>query len=53
MKDFTLGKEEGYAHKLYEVEFLPEVLFGAVYRKSLTTVFPWFLNAMGKYHGSV
>ena len=46
-----LGKEEGYAYELYEVEFLPEVLFGAAYRKSLTTVFPRFLNAMGKYHG--
>ena len=45
-----IGKEENYAYELYEVEFIPEVLFGAVYRKALTTVFPRFLKIMGKYH---
>lgn len=45
-----LGKEENYAYEIYELEFIPEVLFGASYRKSLTTVFPQFLRAMAKYH---
>ncbi|WP_291447883.1 iron-containing alcohol dehydrogenase [Desulfovibrio sp.] len=45
-----LGKEENYAYDIYEVEFIPEVLFGASYRKSLTTLFPRFLKAMAKYH---
>lgn len=45
-----MGKVDPYVYELYEVEFLPEVLFGAPYRKSLTTVFPRFLKAMGKYH---
>ncbi|MDO4305379.1 MAG: iron-containing alcohol dehydrogenase [Eubacteriales bacterium] len=47
-----LGKEENYAYDIYELEFIPEVLFGAVYRKSLTTLFPRFLKAMAKYHDS-
>lgn len=45
-----LGKEENYVYDIYEVEFAPEVLFGATYRKSLTTVFPRFLKAMSAYH---
>lgn len=47
-----LGKEENYAYDIYELEFIPEVLFGATYRKSLTTMFPRFLKAMAKYHDS-
>lgn len=45
-----LGKEENYAYDIYEVEFIPEILFGATYRKSLTTLFPGFLKAMAVYH---
>lgn len=45
-----LGKEENYAYDIYELEFIPEVLFGSTYRKSLTTLFPRFLKAMAKYH---
>lgn len=47
-----LGKEENYAYDIYELEFIPEVLYGATYRKSLTTLFPRFLKAMAKYHDS-
>lgn len=32
------------------MEFIPEVLYGEVYRKSLTTLFPRFLKVMAKYH---
>lgn len=45
-----LGKEENYAYDIYEVEFIPEVLFDVAYRKSLTTIFPRFLKAMSVYH---
>ncbi len=45
-----LGKEENYPYEIYELEFIPEVLFGAEYRKSLTTIFPQFLRVMAKYH---
>lgn len=45
-----LGKESNYAYDLYELEFIPEMLFGAPYRTSLTTVFPRFLKAMAHYH---
>ncbi len=45
-----LGKEENYAYELYEVEFIPEVLYGVPYRKSLTTIFPQFLKVMSTYH---
>lgn len=45
-----LGKKENYAYDIYEVEFIPEVLFDAPYRQSLTAVFPRFLKAMAKYH---
>lgn len=45
-----LGKEENYAYDLYEVEFIPEVLFGSTYRKSLTSLFPSFLKVMAVYH---
>ena len=37
MKDFQLRNDT-------------KLLFGATYRKSLTTVFPRFLKAMAKYH---
>lgn len=45
-----IGKTDNYAYDIYEIEFLPEILFGSSYRRSLTTVFPRFLNAMGKIH---
>ncbi|MEY8335866.1 iron-containing alcohol dehydrogenase [Lachnospiraceae bacterium 47-T17] len=45
-----IGKEENYSYDIYEVEFIPEALFGASYRKSLTTLFPRFLKAMAAYH---
>lgn len=45
-----IGKEENYSYDIYEAEFIPEVLFGASYRKSLTTLFPRFLKAMAAYH---
>ncbi len=45
-----LGKAENYAYDIYEVEFIPEVLFGSTYRKSLTTLFPRFLKVMASYH---
>lgn len=45
-----LGKEENYAYDIYELEFIPEVLFDSSYRKGLTTLFPRFLGAMAKYH---
>lgn len=45
-----LGKEENFAYDIYELEFIPEVLYGATYRKSLTTLFPRFLKAMASYH---
>lgn len=45
-----IGKEENYAYDIYEVEFVPEILFGATYRRSLTTLFPRFLKAMAVYH---
>lgn len=41
---------ENYPYDLYEVEFVPEVLYGVAYRKSLTTLFPRFLKVMAKYH---
>lgn len=46
-----IGKEETYAYDIYELEFLPEKLFGSSYRRSLTSVFPRFLKAMGRHHG--
>ncbi len=45
-----VGKEENYAYDIYEVEFVPEVLFGSTYRKSITTLFPRFLKVMAAYH---
>lgn len=45
-----IGKEEAYAYEIYELEFLPEKLFGSTYRRSLTSVFPRFLEAMGRHH---
>ena len=45
-----IGKEENYSYDIYELEFIPEVLFGATYRKSLTTIFPRFLEVMAFYH---
>lgn len=45
-----IGKESNYAYDIYEIEFVPEKLFGCTYRRSLTTVFPRFLEAMGRRH---
>ena len=45
-----IGKVEQFAYEIYELEFLPEVLFGSTYRRSLTTVFPRFLRVMGRHH---
>lgn len=45
-----IGKEENYAYDIYEVEFIPEALFGSTYRKSLTTLFPRFLKVISKYY---
>ena len=46
-----IGKEEFFAYDIYEIEFLPEKLFGSSYRRSLTTIFPRFLKAIAKNHG--
>lgn len=45
-----IGKESNYAYDIYELEFLPEQLFGSSYRRSLTTIFPRFLQAMSRKH---
>lgn len=45
-----IGKESNYAYDIYELEFLPELLFGSTYRRSLTTIFPRFLEAMSRNH---
>lgn len=45
-----IGKVKQFAYDIYELEFLPEVLFGSTYRRSLTTVFPRFLRVMGRYY---
>lgn len=45
-----IGKEKTFAYDIYELEFLPEKLFGSSYRRSLTSIFPKFLCAMGKHH---
>lgn len=45
-----IGKVEPFAYDIYELEFLPEQLFGSSYRRSLTTVFPRFLTVMGRRH---
>lgn len=45
-----IGKENTFAYDLYELEFLPEQLFGSSYRRSLTTIFPRFLKTMGKHY---
>ena len=47
-----LGKESNFAYDIYEVEFVPEVLFGVPYRQSLTTVFPRFLTVMARHYES-
>ncbi len=44
------GKEEPFAYDIYEPEFLPEKLSGSSYRRSLTSVFPRFPDAMGRHH---
>ena len=41
-----IGKEEPFAYDIYELEFLPEKLFGSTYRRSLTSIFPRFLAAI-------
>lgn len=45
-----IGKEDFFAYDIYEIEFLPEKLFGSTYRRSLTSIFPRFLKAMAKHH---
>lgn len=45
-----LGKESNFAYGIYDLEFIPENLFDVPYRKSLTTIFPRFLLALGKTH---
>lgn len=45
-----LGKESNYAYDIYELEFLPEQLFGAQYRESLTAIFPRFMRAVARRH---
>jgi alcohol dehydrogenase YqhD (iron-dependent ADH family) len=45
-----IGKTDNYIYDLYELEFIPEVLYKASYRKSLTTIFPRFLKMMAKHH---
>lgn len=45
-----IGREKNYSFYLYEIEYLPEILFGASYRKSLTVLFPRFLNKIAKYY---
>lgn len=45
-----IGKTDNYIYDLYEVEFIPEILYKVKYRKSLTTIFPRFLKVMAKYH---
>ena len=47
-----IGKEEPFAYDIYELEFLPEKLFGSTYRRSLTSIFPRFLAAMGRHHAA-
>lgn len=47
-----IGKTENYSYEIYELEFIPEVLFSVPYRKSLTTIFPHFLEVMAQYHES-
>ena len=41
---------EQFAYEIYEIEFLPEVLFGSTYRRSLTSIFPRFLRVIGRHH---
>ncbi len=45
-----IGKESNYAYDIYEIEFIPEQLFGAPYRRSLTAVFPRFLERVARRH---
>lgn len=45
-----LGKRSNYAYDLYELEFIPEELWGVPYRKSLTTLLPRFLRAAAIRH---
>lgn len=45
-----LGKADNYAYEIYDLEFIPEELFGVPYRRSLTTIFPRFLLAVSEGH---
>lgn len=45
-----LGKTDHYSFDLYQIEYVPEVLFGSSYRKGLTTLFPRFLKTVSKKH---
>lgn len=48
----TIGDKNPVSYDIYELEFIPEILYGASYRKSLTILFPRFLKAMEKYHAA-
>lgn len=45
-----IGKENTFAYDIYELEFLPEKLFGSSYRRSLTSMFPRFLSVMSRHY---
>lgn len=45
-----IGKENTFAYDIYELEFLPEKLFGSSYRRSLTSMFPRFLHVMSRHY---
>ena len=45
-----IGKETQFAYEIYELEFIPEILFKSTYRRGLTTIFPAFLRVMGRHH---
>ncbi len=47
---FGLGKKEYYGYDIYDLEEIPEVLFGATYRKSLTAVYPGFLRYLHNHY---
>ncbi len=45
-----LGKKSNYAYGIYDLEAIPEELFGAPYRQSLTLLLPRFLLALAEEH---
>lgn len=50
----TIGDQNPVSYDIgisvIRLEFIPEILYGVSYRKSLTTLFPRFLKAMANYH---